>query len=144
MRNFFPWIRWIHESSILDLVMYVFIFIEWKGTTKAYINDDTHRPHIQRSVIAFVPQHFWSKVGWCSYNWTPKWFLSNDSGKAKITKFYLFQEKCDSKAEVIFIIKYIVEELLSWFSCKMHLYCSFKDTFFKVLFERNTLDLPRH
>lgn len=119
--------------------MYVFIFIEWKGTTEAYINDDTHWPHIQRSVIAFVSQNLWSKVGWCSYNWTPKWFLSNDSGKAKITKFYLFKEKCYSKTYIIFIIKYILEELLSSISCKMHLYCSFKDTFFKLLFERNTV-----
>lgn len=104
--------------------MYVFIFIEWKGTAEAHINDNTHRPHIQRPVVAFVSQHFRSKVCWCSYHRAPKRFLSNDSGKAKITKFYLFKKKTD----VIFIIKYIVEEGLLWFSCKMHLYCSFKDT----------------
>lgn len=101
--------------------MYVFIFVEWKGTAEAHINDDTHGPHIQRSVVAFVPQHFWSKVGWRSYNRTPEWFLSNDSGKAKITKFYLFKEKSYSETDIIFIIKYIAEELLSWFSCKMPL-----------------------
>lgn len=101
--------------------MYVFIFVEWKGPTEAHINDDTHWPHIQRSVIAFVSQNLWSKVGWCAYNWTPKWFLSDDPGKAKVTKFYLFNEKCYSKTYIIFIIKYIVEEVLSSISCKMHL-----------------------
>lgn len=110
--------------------MYVFIFIEWEGTTEAYINDDTHWPHIQRSVIAFVSQNLWSKVGWCSYNWAPKWFLSNDSGKAKITKFYLFKEKCYSKTYIIFIIQYTVGELLSSISCKMYVYCSFEHPYF--------------
>lgn len=105
MRDFFPRVGWIHESSILDLVMYVFIFIEWKGTAEAYINYNTHRPHIQRSVVAFIPQHFWSKVGWCSYNWTPEGFLPNDSSKAKITEFYLFKENCYSKQNFYYKIQ---------------------------------------
>lgn len=53
-RDFFPRVRWVHEGSVLYLLVDIFVFVEWEGSTEADINDDSDAPHVQRPVVPFV------------------------------------------------------------------------------------------
>lgn len=95
-RYFLPGIWWIHKRCILDLVIYVLIFIKWECTTKAHIDDDSHWPHIQRSIVALAPKNLWSKISRGSHNRSPEGLLSNNACKTKITELHLKKKKCVS------------------------------------------------
>ena len=38
--DFLPWVRWVHEAGILDLLIYVLILIERECSRQAYLDRD--------------------------------------------------------------------------------------------------------
>lgn len=92
-RDFLPRIWWVHKCCILDLIIYILIFVKWKCTTKAHIDNNSNWPHVQRAVVTFTPEHFRGKVSRCPHHRAPERFFTNDTGKAKITQLHL-QKKC--------------------------------------------------
>lgn len=89
----FPGCWWVHEGRVLDLVINVFILIERKCAAQADVDDDSHRPHVQWTVVAFTPQHLWCQIRRCAHHWTAKRFLPNNASKTKVTQFHLKQER---------------------------------------------------
>ncbi len=85
----FPGVWRVHESSVLDLVMNVFILIKGEGSTETDIDDDTHWPHVQRAVVALVAKHLRGEVRWGTYHRTPKRLLTNNTCKTEITQLHL-------------------------------------------------------
>lgn len=85
----FPGVGWVHESSILDLIMNVFILIKRERSTETDIDDHTHGPHVQRAVVALVPKHLRGEVRRGSYHRTPKRLLTNNTCKTEITQLHL-------------------------------------------------------
>lgn len=60
MRNFFPWSRRKHESSILDLIRNFLVFVKWKCSAQAIRakftrNANSKITHQNKSVSAQVP-----------------------------------------------------------------------------------------
>lgn len=53
-RNLLPGIRWIHESSVLDLFVDIFVLVEWKGSAQWYIYYYSYAPHVQWSIVSFI------------------------------------------------------------------------------------------
>lgn len=53
------------------------------------VNDDADRPHVQGSVVAFVPQHLGRQVGRRADHRAPERLLSDDPGKSKVTQLHL-------------------------------------------------------
>lgn len=88
-RNVLPGGRGVHEGSILDLVIDVFILIERKCPAQADIHNDSHGPHVKGAVVAFTAQHLWSQVGRGAHHRPPERLLADDSGKAKVAQLHL-------------------------------------------------------
>lgn len=53
-RDFFPRVRWVHEGSVLYLLVDIFVFVEWEGSTEADVHDHSDAPHVQGPVVPFV------------------------------------------------------------------------------------------
>lgn len=88
-RDFLPGVGWVHEGSVLDLVINVFVLVEGEGATQTHVDDDAYWPHVQRAVVAFTAQHLRSQVRRCAHYRAPKWLLSDDAGEAEITQLHL-------------------------------------------------------
>lgn len=55
-----PGRRWVHEGGVLYLFVDVLVLVEGEGARQRHVYDHAHRPHVQRPVVSFVAQHFWS------------------------------------------------------------------------------------
>lgn len=87
--DLFPGVGRVHEGRVVDLVIDVFVLIEWKCPTQADVHNDTDRPHVQRAVVALVQQDLRRQVGRCTDHRAAKRLLTDDTGKAKITQLHL-------------------------------------------------------
>ena len=61
--NLLPRIGRIHEGGVLNLIVYVLVFVEGERTTQTDVNDDADAPHVQRTVVTFISQYLgrWTK-----------------------------------------------------------------------------------
>lgn len=53
------------------------------------VDDDAHRPHVQRAVVAFVSQNLGSKIRRRANHGTPEGLFPDDPSKSKVTEFDL-------------------------------------------------------
>ena len=56
------------------------------------VDDDSHRPHVQRAVVAFVPQDLGSEIRRRADHRTPERLLTDDPSEAEVTQLHLEQE----------------------------------------------------
>lgn len=89
-----PGVGRVHEGGVLDLVVDVLVLVEGKRPAQADVDDDAHRPHVQRAVVAFVPQDFGSEIRRRADHRTPKRLLADDPSETEVTQLHLKQE-CD-------------------------------------------------
>lgn len=47
----------VHEGGVLDLLVDVLVLVEGERARQRHVDDDAHRPHVQRAVVALVAQH---------------------------------------------------------------------------------------
>lgn len=68
----------------MDLVIDVLILVKWECPTQADIHDDTHRPHVQRAVVALIQQNFRRQISRGPDNRAAERLLANDAGKSEV------------------------------------------------------------
>ena len=56
------------------------------------VDDDSDRPHVQRAVVAFVPQDFRSEVRRRADHRAPKRLLTDDPSESEVAKLHLQEE----------------------------------------------------
>lgn len=108
--------RRVHEGSVLDLIIDIFIFVKRECPAEAAaktkqtrlrlkevtpqtfhgvhlllpdVDDDTHRPHVQRAVVSFVPEDLWSKIGWRTDHRAAERLLTNNSSESEVAQLHL-------------------------------------------------------
>lgn len=59
------------------------------------VDDDSDRPHVQRAVVAFVPQDFGSKISRRADHRTPERLFADDPSKTKVTQLHLKQVRTE-------------------------------------------------
>lgn len=67
---------------------------EMVASLRPDVDDDSDRPHVQRAVVAFVPQDFGSEIRRRADHRTPKRLLADDPSETEVTQLHLKQE-CD-------------------------------------------------
>lgn len=53
------------------------------------VDDDAHRPHVQRAVVAFVSQNLGGQIGRRANHGTPEGLFPDDPSKSKVAEFDL-------------------------------------------------------
>lgn len=56
------------------------------------VDDDSHRPHVQRAVVAFVSQDLWGEIRRRADHGTPERLLADDPSESKVAQFDLWAE----------------------------------------------------
>lgn len=87
-----PGVGWVHEGSVLDLILDLLILVEGERPAQADVDDDAHRPHVQRAVVAFAAQHLGRQVRRRPDHRAAERLLPDDAGEAKVTKLHLQEE----------------------------------------------------
>ena len=89
LMDFLPRMRRIHEGGVLDLFVDILVLIERECSRERDIDDDSSAPHVEGPVVALVPEHLWSKVGWCTNYRLSEPLFSNYSRESEVTQLYL-------------------------------------------------------
>lgn len=55
------------------------------------VDDDSHRPHVQGAVVAFVPQHLGGQIGWSADHRAAERLLADDASEPKVTQLHLWK-----------------------------------------------------
>lgn len=87
--DLFPGVGRVHEGSIVDLVIDVFVLIKRKCPAQADVHDDADRPHVQWAVVALVEQNFRCQVSGGPNHRATERLFADDTGKSKVTKLHL-------------------------------------------------------
>ena len=87
--DFLPRMRRIHEGGVLDLFVDILVLIERECSRERDIDDDPGAPHVEGPVVALVPEHLGSKVGWCTNYRLSEPLFSNYSRESEVTQFNL-------------------------------------------------------
>lgn len=80
---------WVHEGSVGDLLFDVLVLVEGEGPAQAHVHDDTHRPHVQRAVVAAAADHLGRQVGWRPHDRATERLLADDAGEAEVAQLHL-------------------------------------------------------
>lgn len=57
-----PGVGGVHKGGVLNLVVDVLVLVEGEGPAEAHVDYDTHRPHVQRAIVALVAQDLRGQV----------------------------------------------------------------------------------
>lgn len=85
---------WVHEGSVSDLLVNVFILVEGKRAAQADIQDHPYSPHVQGAVIAMAADHLGGKIRRRTHHRAPERLLTDDPRKTKVTQFHLKHRQC--------------------------------------------------
>merc|ERR1719471_1894464 len=86
-----PRVRWVHEGGVLDLLVDILVLIERESAREGDVDDHASAPHVQRPVVALVPQDLWCQICWSSNNGLPEALLPNYPRKPKIAQLDLWE-----------------------------------------------------
>ena len=81
--------RRIHEGGVLYLFVDILVLIERECSRERDVDDDPSAPHVEGPVVALVPEHLGSKVGWCTNYRLSEPLFSNYSRESEVTQFNL-------------------------------------------------------
>ena len=81
--------RRIHEGGVLYLFVDILVLIERECSRERDVDDDPRAPHVEGPVVALVPEHLGSKVGWGPNYRLSEPLFSNYSRESEVTQFYL-------------------------------------------------------
>lgn len=79
----------VHERCVGDLLLDVLVLVEGKGAAQANVHDDTHRPHVQRAVVAAAVDHLWRQIGRRAHHGATERLLADNAGEAEIAELHL-------------------------------------------------------
>lgn len=60
-----------------------------RGELQPDVDDDAHGPHVQRAVVAFVPQNLGSEVRRRAHHGTPERLFPDDPSESEVAEFDL-------------------------------------------------------
>lgn len=77
------------------------------------IDDDSNRPHVQRSVVAFVPQDLRGEIRWRADHRTPERLLTDDPSETEVAQLHLKREDEGVSLKMFLFIVFVLKLISS-------------------------------